>query len=145
VTQQSPAADPLDTVEVRVPATPSHLSSVRAVAADLAMRQDFDLDSISDLRMAVDEVCSALIRIALPGSVLSCRFVIEPGQIKVLGRAYTAEGAELNEDSFGWWVLRSLADDVTVTVTDVAEPTSDGAGPVLDVELLKRSVVVVEE
>lgn len=133
--------DPLNTVEVRVAASPLHLPSVRAVAADLAMRQDFDLDSISDLRMAVDEVCSALIRIAAPESVLSCRFRVEPGQITVTGRACTVDGAMPNEDSFGWWVLRSLADDVTVTKVD----TENGEPASVDVELLKRCAVVVEE
>ena len=40
-------------VEVRVHADPALIPSVRAVAADLAARADFDLDAVSDLRMAV--------------------------------------------------------------------------------------------
>lgn len=142
MTQSASRIDHLNTVEVRVAATPLHLPSVRAVAADLAMRQDFDLDSISDLRMAVDEVCSALIRIAAPGSVLSCRFLVEPGQITVTARAFTPDGERPNEDSFGWWVLRSLTDDVTVT--RVGEDEAGGPHAV-DVELLKRCAAAVRE
>src|SRR5437899_664751 len=42
-------------VEVRIAATPAHLSVLRAVAADLAMRADFTLDAIPDLKMAADD------------------------------------------------------------------------------------------
>ena len=63
-------------VEVRVHADPALIPSVRAVAADLAARADFDLDAVSDLRMAVDEACSALVPLAREGGQLRCGFVI---------------------------------------------------------------------
>ena len=62
-------------VELRMAANPTQLSIVRAVAADIAMRQDFDLDAIEDLKLAVDEACSTLITLAAPDAVLSCTFV----------------------------------------------------------------------
>ena len=41
------------------------LPAVRAMAGDLAMRMDFDLDAVEDLRLAVDEACATLASIAL--------------------------------------------------------------------------------
>jgi hypothetical protein len=51
---------------------------IRAVAADLAARADFEVDSIDDLRMAVDDACTMLIEIAAQGATLSCRFTVRP-------------------------------------------------------------------
>jgi serine/threonine-protein kinase RsbW len=48
--------DGASTVEVRTTASAALIPTIRAVASDLAARADFDLDAISDLRMAVDEV-----------------------------------------------------------------------------------------
>ena len=40
-------------LELRVPTTPTQLPAVRAMAGDLAMRMDYDLDAVEDLRLAV--------------------------------------------------------------------------------------------
>ena len=47
-------------LELRVPITPMQLPAVRAMAGDLAIRMDYDLDSVEDLRLAVDEACATL-------------------------------------------------------------------------------------
>src|SRR3712207_2793671 len=47
-------------LELRVPTSPTQLPAVRAMAGDLAMRMDFDLDAVEDLRLAVDEACATL-------------------------------------------------------------------------------------
>ena len=52
--------------EVRTSATAALIPTIRAVASDLAARADFDLDAISDLRMAVDEACATLVNVAAP-------------------------------------------------------------------------------
>ena len=38
----------------------TQLPAVRAMAGDLAMRMDYDLDAVEDLRLAVDEACATL-------------------------------------------------------------------------------------
>ena len=53
--------DGVSTVEVRTSATAALIPTIRAVVSDLAARADFDLDAISDLRMAVDEACATLV------------------------------------------------------------------------------------
>lgn len=105
-----------DTVEVTVPASPVHLSAVRAVAADLAMREDMDLDTIADLRLAVDEACSSLVELALPGSRLRCRFRIEPGQISCTVCAPAAEDSAPDTTGFSWQVLTTLAEHASTEV-----------------------------
>jgi serine/threonine-protein kinase RsbW len=106
------------TVEVRTAASPALIPTVRAVASDLAARADFDLDAISDLRMAVDEACATLVGLADTGSDLRCTFAVQGDRIAVAAEVRPAPGSDLPTDSFGWRVLQTLADNVDVDRTD---------------------------
>ncbi|HEY0641683.1 MAG TPA: ATP-binding protein [Pseudonocardiaceae bacterium] len=102
-------------VEVRIPASAAQISAVRVVAADLAARQDFDLDAVSDLRMAVDEACATLVPLAAAGATLSCRFLANTAAVEVVVQVTVDDpGAKVPQNTFGWRVLTTLADDVTV-------------------------------
>lgn len=105
-------------VEVRVHADPALIPSVRAVAADLAARADFDLDAVSDLRMAVDEACSALVPLAAPGGQLRCGFTVTGRSIDVISRVPVSGSATLRQDTFGWRVLTTLTDVAEVLDTE---------------------------
>ena len=125
-------------VELRMAADPTQLSIVRAVAADIAMRQDFDLDSIEDLKLAVDEACSTLISLATPGAVLSAQFVVVDGSVQVFTKVGSQRSAPPDRDSFGWRVLSALVDSVTTWVA----PQSDTFE--VHIDLVKRSLGTVD-
>lgn len=109
------ATDGESTVEVRTTATAALIPTIRAVASDLAARADFDLDAISDLRMAVDEACATLVDVAVPGSGLRCRFVVGADRIRVSAEVQAAgPDATVATDTFGWRVLETLTDEVAV-------------------------------
>lgn len=97
-------------IELRVDADPSHLSVIRAVAGNLAMGQDFDLDTIADLKLAVDEVCSVLITRATTGATLVCRFAVTADEITVHASTLTRDDVLPGQESFGWKVLTTLTD-----------------------------------
>jgi serine/threonine-protein kinase RsbW len=100
-------------VEVRTSASAALIPTIRAVASDLAARADFDLDAISDLRMAVDEACATLVDVAAPGSDLHCEFTVLGERIEVRARVDIAgPGSTVSTDTFGWRVLQTLADSV---------------------------------
>ena len=46
----------LETVSIKIPASPEYLQVVRLVAAGLAARISFTLEDIEDLKIAVDEL-----------------------------------------------------------------------------------------
>ena len=127
-------------VELRMAADPTQLSIVRAVAADIAMRQDFDLDSIEDLKLAVDEACSTLIGLAAPAAVLSARFVVTDGAVRVATQVVTKRSAPPDRESFGWRVLTALVDSVTTWVA----PQAGDAEYVVHIDLVKRSLGMVD-
>jgi serine/threonine-protein kinase RsbW len=131
-----PDLDGASSVEVRTTASPALIPTIRAVASDLAARADFDLDAISDLRMAVDEACATLVDVAAAKSTLLCTFRVHPDRIEV--HAVVQVGAidtKVSTDTFGWRVLQTLADDVTV---DHAQGP-DGSGPVVGIRLTKHA------
>lgn len=121
-------------VEVQVVAEPVHLSVIRAVVADLAMRRDFDLDAIADLRMAVDEACSTLIRIASPGAILHCGFRAGPDEIEVSASVVTSDGACPHTNTFGWRVLTELSDSASTRT----RPSATHEGTRVFIDLVKK-------
>jgi len=118
---QQASPDSRTLVEVRIPASAAQISSVRVVAADLAARQDFDIDAVSDLRMAVDEACATLVPLAAPGSTLSCRFLAGADLFEVVATVPVTDGAQVPQNTFGWRVLATLTDDVEALTIDAAE------------------------
>ncbi|GLZ55985.1 ATP-binding protein [Actinomycetospora sp. NBRC 106378] len=104
--------EPPEDVEVRVPATPRAVVTMRTVAADLAARAEFTLDAVADLRMAVDEACSSLVSLARPDTKLTCTFILDEERMTVTATVSTFGPERLPTDSFGWRVLTTLADDV---------------------------------
>ena len=93
------------------------IPTIRTVAADLAARADFDVDAIDDLRMAVDDACAMLVRIAAPGSPLSCRFTVRPKRIEVSVEVDVDDVRDpLPTGSFSWRVLECLTDEVSAVV-----------------------------
>jgi serine/threonine-protein kinase RsbW len=102
-------------IELHTAATPVVIPTIRTVAADLAARADFDLDSIDDLRMAVDDVCAMLVRIAALNARLSCTFTVRAERIELAAEVDADDSADpLPTRSFGWRVLESLTDEVSV-------------------------------
>ena len=128
----------LSGVELRMAADPTQLSIVRAVAADIAMRQDFDLDSIEDLKLAVDETCSTLITMAADDAVLSCHFAVDgKGAVHVAAKIAGKSAAWPDEGSFGWRVLTALVDSVETRVEETE-------GFVVHIGLVKSSAGAVD-
>ncbi len=99
-------------LELRVPTTPGQLPAVRAMAGDLAIRMDYDLDAVEDLRLAVDEACATLAAIALGDAPLTVVFETTRAGLHIDAWVPTAEGTQVPRDGFGWAVLQTLADNV---------------------------------
>ncbi|WP_018681141.1 ATP-binding protein [Actinokineospora enzanensis] len=108
-------------VEMRVTAHLANLPVVRSVAGTVAAMLDLDLDAISDLTLAVDEVCSTLIGLAAPGAQVTCEFVHGPATVGFEASVPAVDGGGADPESFGWQVLAALVDRVTHDVRPDAE------------------------
>lgn len=104
-------------IELHTPASPVVIPVIRAVAADLVTRADFEADSINDLQIAVDDVCAMVVGIAAQGATLSCRFTVWPKWLEAVVEVDVEDGAKsLPTGSFGWRVLECLAEQVKACV-----------------------------
>lgn len=113
--QPSPSRkEPVLLIELHAAASPIVIPTIRTVAADLAARVDFDLDSIDDLRMAVDDACAMLVPMAAANATLSCTFTVWDERIELAAEVEADDSADpLPTGSFGWRILESLADEVS--------------------------------
>ena len=116
-------------LELRVPTTATQLPAVRAMAGDLAMRMDYDLDSVEDLRLAVDEACATLALVAADDSPLTVVFETTRSGLHIEAWVPTAEGVDVPREGFGWAVLATLVDAVDARRSTQSQvPGGDGGG-----------------
>jgi serine/threonine-protein kinase RsbW len=127
-------------LELRVPTSRTQLPAVRAMAADLALRMDFDLDAVEDLRLAVDEACATLADIALADNPLTVVFEVARDGLRIDAWVPTAPGTDVPRDGFGWAVLHTLVDTVEAgPSTQAAVPAGNGqTSPVVCIALVKQ-------
>lgn len=99
-------------VELRVAAKLENLAVLRTLVAAVGTFEDLDFDAVSDLRLAVDEACTRLIRSSVPDSALL--LVVDPRDDSVVIDASTTCKSPdiLAPGSFSWHVLSSLTDEV---------------------------------
>jgi anti-sigma regulatory factor (Ser/Thr protein kinase) len=99
-------------VEFRVAARLENLAVLRTVVGAVGMFSDLNLDAVADLRLAVDEACTGLIRSATPEATLVV--IVDPREDVVVVEASTTCDADdvLTEDSLSWHLLSALTDDV---------------------------------
>ena len=118
-------------VRLSIPADSAYIAVPRSVVGNLAARNDFTLDAIDDLRIAVDEACALLLPQSADG-VLECVFEIAPPQLTVRTSAVVPNGWRPDTTSFGWTVLTALVESaaaetvegrLTITVTATATAT----------------------
>ena len=104
--------DRADAVELRVAARLENLAVLRTLVGAVGTLSDLDLDAVADLRLAVDEACTLLIRSAAPHASLVV--VVDPQTHRVVVdvSAECDTGDVVSPGSLSWHVLSSLADDV---------------------------------
>jgi serine/threonine-protein kinase RsbW len=114
-------------LELKVPTSPTQLPAVRAMAGDLAMRMDFDLDAVEDLRLAVDEACATLASVALGGAPLTVVFEASREGLRIDAWVPTSPGVDVPRDGFGWAILATLVDAVEARrATQATVPGGNG-------------------
>ncbi|CAM2843079.1 ATP-binding protein [Saccharomonospora xinjiangensis] len=100
-------------MELRVPADPRHLATVRMVAQAVAAREGFGPDEVTDIVLAVDEACATLVHASVPGALLTCRLSVAFGTLRADVSTTTFSGGVPNAQSLGWRVLGTVTDSVS--------------------------------
>ena len=101
-----------DAVSLEFPASFEYVRLARLVASGLAAQMNFTLDDIEDLRIAVDELCSALVEAAADrSSTVTVTFRIEEQQIDMEADVPTiAANGSYVIDNISSHILRAAVD-----------------------------------
>ena len=91
--------DRADCVRLQLPVDPRYMRVVRLAASGLGATIGFDVEAVDDFRIAVDELCAAMMEVS-DGDVLDLSFEVRDGGIEVEGHTTTAPTAQLSPDRF---------------------------------------------
>jgi serine/threonine-protein kinase RsbW len=109
-----------DRVVIRIPASTKHVALVRATATSLAAMLDFTYDRITDLHIAIDEICSRILATSAPRARrLEVTFTIEEDHLRI--QACGDAPARPDTPFLTTWsraILESVTDGVEVTSPD---------------------------
>lgn len=124
---------PTGSIELALPADARLVRLARLVASGVATAAGFDVEEVEDLRIAVDELCAALVE-GGDGTPLSLHFQLGDEQVHVEGSTGSTGMEQLDQQRIG------LSRQILEVVVDSHDVTaSDGT---LRVKLAKRHVDV---
>ena len=102
-----------------LPAGPEFVRLARVTAAGLASRLGFSWDEIEDLRLAVDELCHAVIGPSGRDGVIRLHYLVEAAGLCVEGRGFFDPGGPpVGISELGHQILSALVDEHDVKEED---------------------------
>jgi anti-sigma regulatory factor (Ser/Thr protein kinase) len=101
-----------DEVRLTVPALPEFLRLARVTATGLASRLGFTFDEVEDLRLAIDELCFALMGTRGRPGTIRLRYVVTEQALEVEGVGdFRGEGPEPTLSELSRQILAALVDE----------------------------------
>jgi serine/threonine-protein kinase RsbW len=108
-----------DSVVVTIPADTSHVALLRAAGSALAARLDFTFDRITELQIAIDEVCGRLLAVAQSPTAIRMEFRVKEDAIAILA---SADGPRRDDrELLSDWsrvILEAIASDLSPEIED---------------------------
>ena len=110
----------MDTVSVRVPASPAFVRVVRLIAAGLAARLHFTIDEIEDLKIAVDELAAYITGSQGRDGELEIDFLVDDERIEIKGLGRLRPGSKVRTDltEFSKTILDAVVDSASLQQLD---------------------------
>ena len=106
------------TVVLTIPANSSYLRLVRLVVASMGADAAFDIEAVEDLRIAADELVTAVLSAAQPDGSIAVELLLQDGVLSLSARTMVAEvpGAipddmQLALDPLAAHILNELVDE----------------------------------
>lgn len=106
------------TITVRTSPELDQLTMLRALSDTVTLNAALSAEETEDVRVALDEVATALICASVRDAPIECEFVTRPGQLSITVGAVAAAADAIGEETLPWQVL----DTVTHSFATVAEP-----------------------
>lgn len=110
----------METVAIKIPASPVYLQVVRLVAAGLASRLKFTLDDIEDLKIAVDEMSAYFTGANGRDGTIEVTFTIQGDRLEITGAGRFSPGEKVRTEltEFSRMILETVADSASLQQMD---------------------------
>jgi hypothetical protein len=110
----------VDTISVKIPASPEYLSVVRLIVSGLASRLRFTIDDIEDLKIAVDELSAYLTGAQGREGTLHIACDVHDDHIEIRGSGYFSAGTKVRTDltDMSRKILDTVVDEAVLVQTD---------------------------
>lgn len=115
-----PDADARDVV-IQIPADPTFVRVVRLATSGAGTLAGFDVDTIDDIRIAVDEMCATLIELADSHHTIALTMRIQSDSLTITGETETGVdpgGIDAERHALGRMILDAICDHHELSVND---------------------------
>jgi serine/threonine-protein kinase RsbW len=106
-----------DIVRLSVPTALEYVRIVRLTGSGVASRLGFDIEEIENLRVALDELASMAIDVAVRGE-LEITFFTTETELRITGRAPVAAGTDVGVEELTGQILKAVIDDYEISTND---------------------------
>ena len=100
-----------DEVRLSMPASPHLLRLARLTAAGLAGRLGFSFDEIEDVKIAVDELCFAVVGSKGRAGTLTLRYFLQADSLTIEGTGPSDGGPPPEQSEFSSQILNAVVDE----------------------------------
>jgi len=111
-----------ETITLSFPVNAAYVSAARLTASSIANRMGFDIDEIEDVKAAVSEACTYLIKKNAPGGdgVFGVDFQLEGGELEIHITSGSFLAVTAGDGDMGLMMIKALMDQLTL------EPAESG-------------------
>jgi len=107
-----------EAARLTVPASREYVRVVRLAASGIATNLGFDIDELSDLRVAVGELANMALEVSTPGT-LDVVFTVLNDELRVEGTIPAADGRALEPiEPLTRQILEGVVDDYSIEIVD---------------------------
>lgn len=110
-----------DNINLTFPINAAYVSSARLTASSIANRMNFDIDEIEDIKTAVSESCTYIIK-TLPaaeqGNFFEIMFHLKSNEMSIKIKAHGKPEHSLEDGEMSMKVVKALVDELDITVND---------------------------
>lgn len=107
-----------DCIELALPVNPAYVSAARLTASSIANRLGFNIEDIEDIKAAVSEACTYLIKQNSIGisNMFKIKFVLKKESLEIsLHGNQASESPPYDEDGLGILMIEALMDHVQLS------------------------------
>lgn len=109
---------PVQPVVLTIPASSSYLRLVRLVVASMGADAAFDIEAVEDLRIAADELVTAVLAAARPEGSIAVELVLRNGALSLSAQTMGGDAAGAATSDDGQLALDPLAAHILTELVD---------------------------